>query len=389
MRIIGLTGQMHGLVYLDASGDACSPLYTWQDKRCDLMVPGSHESYAQRLTRLTGYPMATGFGVATHAWHTANHCIPQGAVCFVTIHDYIGMKLTGRTSALTHISDAASLGLWDARAFAFDQAAIERAGLDPSFFPRVATDAALLGHTRGGVPVSVAIGDNQAGYIGAVRDMQNSVMINVGTSGQVTLVSDAFKLPSCLESRPLSGSDSILVGSALCGGSAYAQLRAFLRSCLALTGADTGVDLYPAMNALGEQALSFGDKLTVDTRFAGTRQRPDVHGAISGISKHNLTAAHLIGGVLEGIAGELHVLYDEMLNAGAAPRTVLVGAGNALRHNATLVKAFEAAFALPMQMPAHDEEAAHGAALFGLAAAGICTLKQAQALIDYLPRTTG
>ncbi len=28
---IGFTGQMHGMLYVDASGMAVSPLYTWQD----------------------------------------------------------------------------------------------------------------------------------------------------------------------------------------------------------------------------------------------------------------------------------------------------------------------------------------------------------------------
>ena len=28
---IGLTGQMHGIVYLDRNGKSVSPLYTWQD----------------------------------------------------------------------------------------------------------------------------------------------------------------------------------------------------------------------------------------------------------------------------------------------------------------------------------------------------------------------
>ena len=33
---IGLTGQMHGILYLDRSGLAVSPLYTWQDGRGNL-----------------------------------------------------------------------------------------------------------------------------------------------------------------------------------------------------------------------------------------------------------------------------------------------------------------------------------------------------------------
>ena len=29
--VIGITGQMHGIVYIDNNGSAISPLYTWQD----------------------------------------------------------------------------------------------------------------------------------------------------------------------------------------------------------------------------------------------------------------------------------------------------------------------------------------------------------------------
>ena len=30
---IGVTGQMHGILYIDKNGDVISPLYTWQDGR--------------------------------------------------------------------------------------------------------------------------------------------------------------------------------------------------------------------------------------------------------------------------------------------------------------------------------------------------------------------
>ena len=225
---IGLTGQMHGMLYLDASGEALSPLYTWQDRRCDQIAPGSSESYAERLSRSSGYAMATGFGAATHNWHVLNDCVPEGAVCFATIQDYFGMKLTGRSAPLTHGSNAASLGLYDAAAGAFDPSAIVRAGLDPSFFPQVVAGEATLGRAERGIPVSVAIGDNQAGYIGSVRGADHSVMISVGTSGQVTLTGNLHALPADVESRPLNGGQSILVGASLCGGCAYAK---FERSC--------------------------------------------------------------------------------------------------------------------------------------------------------------
>ena len=35
VSVIGVTGQMHGIVYLDKNGAPVSPLYTWQDGRGD------------------------------------------------------------------------------------------------------------------------------------------------------------------------------------------------------------------------------------------------------------------------------------------------------------------------------------------------------------------
>ncbi len=379
---IGLTGQMHGIVYMDAGGDAVSPLYTWQDARGDQMMGHSGETYAECLTRLTGHPVATGFGATTHYWHVANGCVPEGACCFSTIHDYVGMKLTGRKKALTHASDAASLGLFDRSAGAFDESAIRRAGLDPAFFPQVASGADLIGRTADGIPVAVAIGDNQAGFIGTVKDGADSIMINVGTSGQVSVESRVNVAQAPIESRPLDGAQSILVGSTLCGGRAYAILEGMFRSVLDMAGIQAE-DLYGAMNALALEALERPDPLLIDTRFAGTRAEPAKRGAITGITTSNLTAAHLTGGVLQGIAGELHALYLTMNALDGRARTALIGAGNALRKNPALVKALEMAFGLRLHIPVHREEAAYGAALFAMAAAGLKTLKEAQGLISY------
>ena len=52
-RVIGVTGQMHGILYIDEGGKAVSPLYTWRDRRADRMHP-SGVSYSDALCRLTG-----------------------------------------------------------------------------------------------------------------------------------------------------------------------------------------------------------------------------------------------------------------------------------------------------------------------------------------------
>ena len=117
---IGVTGQMHGIVYLDTDGRCLSPLYTWQDERAALPF-NETESWAAHLSAVTGYPAAPGYGLATHYYNVHHGLVPETAACFCTIADFVAMRLAGRTSPLLDGSNAASLGLFDLQNGCFDK----------------------------------------------------------------------------------------------------------------------------------------------------------------------------------------------------------------------------------------------------------------------------
>ncbi len=378
---IGLDGQMHGIVYVDADGRAVSPLYTWQDQRG--AEPLGDTTCAGELAHRTGRPVSTGYGLVTHFWNVLNGRVPEGAAKLCTIYDYIGMRLTGRKTPLLHVSSAASMGLVDPSTGQWDVAAIRRAGMDPAILPEVTDECTIIGRDPDGIPVCCGLGDNQASFIGTVREMEGSVLMNMGTGGQISMLAGCAAAQGDLEARPLGGGQSILVGSMLCGGRAYALLEGFMRSCAKLAG-DAEQPLYEAMNRLGLALLDDDRPLTVDTRFNGTRARPELRGSIAGIGIDNFDAGHLVAGTLLGMAKELHGLYEAMLAAGSAPATRMIGSGNGIRRNPALKRAFEKVFGLPMRVPAHAEEAAFGAALAAMTAAGLKpSLEAAQRLIHY------
>ena len=145
---IGVTGAMHGILYTDKEGQAVSPLYTWQDQRGDQINPESGKSYAKELSEITGYAMATGFGLTTHYYNTKHHLIPKGAVSFCTIPDYVAFSIAQEREPLLHQSMAASLGIYDIQKGCFDTEAVERAGMDIEMLPRVTKENALCGRTR-------------------------------------------------------------------------------------------------------------------------------------------------------------------------------------------------------------------------------------------------
>jgi sedoheptulokinase len=366
VRCVGLAGQMHGILYADASGMAVSPLYTWQDGRGNLTRRGGL-TYAESLSAETGKNLATGYGAVTHVYNMENGLVPDGAKWAVTIQDYVGMRLAGLCEPLVHATDAASFGASDLYPF--------------SSMLRITDKTECVGHTGGGIPVAVAIGDNQASFIGSVGIPDDSVLINMGTGGQISVAADGATRCEGAETRPYIDGGSLLVGFSLCGGRAYAMLERFFRDTAEMAGIRCG-SLYDKMNALAAPLLE--DPLSVSTLFCGTRADPSLKGSISGIGDSNLTPAHLVQGVLRGMAGELYVPYPAMRALMRKKPVTLVGSGNGIRKNKPLRKLFESMFGMQMKIPAHNEEAAYGAALFAAAACGMrASVAEAQRVIRY------
>lgn len=376
---IGLTGQMHGIVYTDAAGSAVGPLAIWQDGRGDQPYR-DHKTYAQVLSEITGCPMATGFGLTTHFYNTINALVPGQAVCCCTIHDYVAARLTGLSRPVTHASDAASFGLFNVAAGAFELDKITAAGMDVRLLPEVVSGLTVIGRYEG-IPVCAAVGDNQASFIGSVND-ENAALINVGTGSQISVGAEVSAADGELETRPLTGGRNILVGCALCGGRAYALLQKFFgKVCEMATGTPCG-ELYDRMDAaaagLSEASLEF------TTTFSGTRRDPGKRAFIGNLGEDNFTPEQFIVGVLTGMTDELHAHYLSACRSGAKA-SVLVGSGNGIRKNPVLRRIIERRFGMPLLIPAHTEEAAFGAALCAMVASGTFPdLTAAQKIIRYL-----
>lgn len=354
---IGITGQMHGILYIDSLGKACSPLYIWQDARGDLPYKNGR-TYAQIMSEKTGYKCASGFGLVTHFYNIKNNLVPSGAVGLTTIHDYLAMCMTGAKKSITHSSDAASLSLFDCERLCFDEEKISELGIDTSFLPQVKKKNEIIGYTNSGISVTVPIGDNQASFLGSVERPLESVLVNVGTGSQVSVKVPSFCVSSA-EIRPMSDG-MLLVGSSLCGGRAHSILEKFFRKVSVMAGGDEKC-LYDEMDKLLEEKLPLEDNVNVRTTFKGTRENPELRAQISNLSEDNFTPEHLIVGTLQGIVDELYEIYLEMLPE-CGERKILVGSGNGIRKNPLLRKLFEQTFSMKMVMPENKEEAAIGAA---------------------------
>lgn len=358
---IGVTGQMHGILYLNAQGRAVSSLYTWQDQSGNEPY-AEGKSYAEYMQEQTGYGVAAGYGMATHYFHVQNQMLPPNAVTFCTIPDYVAMHLAGIQKPMLHQSMAASLGLYDLTNKCFDKKACENLGLRLEILPAVTVEGRVLGKREGGIPVATAFGDNQASYLGTV-ETEGQILINIGTGSQISVMTDVYEPGEDLEYRPYIGNQYLAVGASLCGGYSYALMKRFMENAAEILGVDPGIELYEKMNHAAEKVYKKGNSISVDTRFKGTRKQPEIKGTVRDITPENFLPQNLICAVLEGIVRELQMYYDQFPDTAKDGKICYVS-GNGVRKNPLMRRMIEDLFQKKPVLGKYLEEAAYGVSLF-------------------------
>ncbi len=381
VRGIGVTGQQHGVAFLDATGAPVRPAITWQDLRAQEKIPGSHESYLQRLIaqaggveafRRMGCVPAAGFLGTTLFWLHQNDQMPSlpFTACFVP--DAVVTFLTGAPPS-SDPTLAGSAGLFDIVANQWDWALLDRLGLPAALFPPVGVAGEQAGGLRpaiaaqtglpAGLPVGVALGDNQASFIGSVREPARSLLLNVGTGGQISARTDEFHFIPGLENRPFPGGHYLLIGGGLFGGRSYAYLLNFFRQAgEQLFNGISADDLYDRMTNLAAHTAAGSDGLRCQPFFTGSRVDPNLRASFTGLSPDNFTPGHFARALLEGMA-EGFYRFGEQMAPFIGQRSPLVGAGNGVRRNRLLAEILADRFAMPLHIPALAEEAAVGAAI--------------------------
>jgi sedoheptulokinase len=370
VRVIGISCQMHGVLYVNKEGRAVSPLVTWQDGRGELLLE-SGRSYASELSELTGYDLHTGYGLVTHFYLTKQGKLPSGAAKLCTIGDYVAMQLCDEKTPRIDSSNAASIGLFTLPNRQFDKNKLVAAGMDDEFLPELVHNNPLAG-TVDGKKVLWSIGDNQASFLGAVPSFIGTLLVNIGTGSQVSVYSPEYIESPHLETRPFMDDGYLLVGASLSGGKSYELLEQFFREVCSTFGLVDERSLYETMNQLAEEALIDSvPPLQVGTQFYGTREHPHRTGSIEGIGPNNFNPRQLITGFLRGILEELNELTRCLPAEHLDQLTTLAVSGNGMRKNRAMQQLASTKWRLPLNFARVKEEAAFGAAVHAAVGSGI------------------
>ena len=346
---IGVTGQMHGILYTNSNYDLLSPLYTWCDQRGAEIING--KSYKELAYEKTNVDVPIGYGLITHFYNLKNDLVPKCDYIISTVYDYLANYLSHSNKLTLHSSSAASLGFYnlEENEFLFD--ILKILGIKKKNIPDVTPKIKDLG-TYKGAKVYVAIGDNQASYLGATKG-EKALLINFGTGSQISISTNKIVKTDNCEIRPYLENDYLIVGASLCGGKSFEALARFYQSI-------TNEPLEDIYTKLTNTELIDTD-VEFKPLFLGTRKDPSIKASINGLNLKNFNIENFTISLLNGMVDELYTFYQDMKYV---PFNQIVGSGNGLRKNELLQKITEKRFNKKLILNEIKEEAAYGACLY-------------------------
>ncbi|MES2465297.1 MAG: FGGY family carbohydrate kinase, partial [Armatimonadota bacterium] len=135
---IGLTGQMHGSVFLDSAGKVLRPALLWCDARTGAECAEITEAIGgtQKLFETIGQPVFTSFTAPKIVWVRKHEPQVYARIAQVLLpKDYIRYKLTGEYA--TEVSDASGTSLLDVRKRDWSPAMLSALDIPRNWLPRV------------------------------------------------------------------------------------------------------------------------------------------------------------------------------------------------------------------------------------------------------------
>jgi len=197
---VGLTGQMHGSVLLDADGDVVRPALLWNDQRTAAQCDDIRTRVgSRRLVELTGNDALNGFTAPKLLWVRDNEPDAWRRVEHVLLpKDYVRYRLTRMLA--TDMADASGTLLLSVAQRTWSTEVLQALDLDPSMLPELFEGPAITGTVtaaaaaatglRPGTSVVAGGGDQAANAVGVGAVSADVGALSLGTSGVVFVPTD-------------------------------------------------------------------------------------------------------------------------------------------------------------------------------------------------------
>jgi xylulokinase len=370
---VGLTGQMHGAVMLDADGKVLRPALIWCDQRTDKECEWLHREIGrERLIELTANPALPNFTLTKLLWVKQHQPEIFARIAHVLCpKDYVRYRLTG-TYAMD-VQEASGTLLLDvanrrwssevARITGIPEAWLPQLFESPEVCAHISAEAAAVTGLKTGLPVVAGAGDQGAGAVGMGILEPGSVSATIGTSGVVFAATAAptrdpqGRLHTFCHAVP--GRWHVMGVTQAAGLS----LR-WLRDTIAPG------ESYDALTAEAAKVPAGSDGLLWTPYLLGERTPhldSQARAAFVGLTAGHMRS-HLVRAVLEGVAYSLNDTFTLFAELGIPVKGVRLGGGGA---RGPLWREIQAAvYGHTVDVLAAEEGGAFGAALLAGVGAG-------------------
>lgn len=387
---VGLSGQMHGSVFMDKSDRVIRPALLWNDQRtqkqCDdiLKRVGSE----RKMLDLVGNLPLTGYTSPKILWLRDNEPGNYKKLARVILpKDYVRWQMTGEYA--TDVADASGMALVDQKTRRWSKKMLDLLELDEKMLPTLLESPEVSGrlHAEGarqlglkiGTPVVAGAGDVMSGAVGNGIVETGIVNASLGTSGVLCAHADAATIDDKQQTlgRVATMCSAVpgkwvVYGCMLSAAGSfqwYADAIATLEHTLAKRSKSSVFDILDAeaqKAPLGCEGLFFLPYLT------GERcPHPDPHarGGWIGLSRRS-DRAMLVRSLLEGVTFNMGSILSIMRDEMKIPVREVRGTGGGTKSK--LWRSMQAdIYNAPLVITNSEEGGAYGVALLAGVGAGV------------------
>jgi xylulokinase len=360
---IGLSGQMHGLVALDADDRVIRPAILWNDGRTAAECEQIEARIGrERLIDLTGNRALAGFTAPKLLWLRNHEPKSYARIRRVLLpKDYVRLRLTGEHAI--DVADASGTLLLDVAARSWSDEVLAALDLPASWLPRVYESPEPVGSWKG-VSVAAGAGDCAAAALGVGVDRPGPASIVLGTSGVVFAVLRGYARDSQARlhtfCHAVPGSWHAMGVMLAAAGSLQ-----WFRDSVAPGASFDDLLAEAARWPPGADGLLFAPYLSGERT---PHADPNARAAFVGLELRHDRGA-LCRAVLEGVAYGLRDSLELLRALGVEVGSVRISGGGA--RSLLWLEIAASVLDVPLELTAEEEGSAYGAALLGGVGAGV------------------
>ncbi len=343
VQAIGLSGQMHGSVFLDSSHRVLRRAILWNDQRTAAECEEIHRRVGSReeLIRMVANPALTGFTAPKILWLRNHEPELFAQVSHVLLpKDYIRLRLTGELA--TDVSDASGTLLLDVAHRRWSTELLERLELPLEWLPRCFESHQPTGQLRPEVaqqlglsPRTIVVagaGDCAAGAVGNGIVNPGVLSTSIGTSGVMFVHCDEVVVDP--QGRVHTFCHAVdgkwhMMGVNLCAGGALQWFRNQLCQALMAECRLSQTEPYAVLSAEAERVPPGAEGLLFLPYLSGERTPwadPAARGAWVGLTTAH-TRGHLVRAIMEGVTFALRDSLEILRSLGVPVQEIRVSGG--------------------------------------------------------------